>query len=95
MKYSFTPEEIESAFSRLAEVLKDQPLRSEGGGTRKIKAGEFMLMHSSDEMDLLAFKHIDTRNYVFVCRQDALMQKARVDILQVPCSGQPFKLGYF
>ena len=72
MKHSFTRAEIDARFAELARHLTTTPLPTEGGGTRTASADEFMFMHEQPSEDgrTMGFKHIDSRNYVFLiaCR---------------------------
>lgn len=52
-------------FARLNAALAGVQLPQEGGGTRECDASEFMLMHV-DSDGSIGFKHIDTRNYIYL-----------------------------
>jgi len=64
-KYEFTRVEIDAAFGRLERALGEHSVPTEKGGRRYAKADEFQLMHQNEDGSL-AFKHNDTRNYLFV-----------------------------
>ena len=65
-KYDFTQEQVETRFAVLARLLEIYHLPTEAGPYRQADAGEFMLMHETE--DGFHFKHRDTRNYLTITR---------------------------
>ena len=82
-------QEIEKQFRRLEKLLPENPLMKEDRTTRIASPDEFMLMQTEHNGSRAAFKHRDTRNYVYV----QLM--GGVDVLQVPVTPQAFHRGTF
>lgn len=71
-RYEFTQAEVETRFEILARLLQTTQLPTEAGPYRQADAGEFMLMHETE--DGLHFKHRDTRNYLTVTRGQGEMK---------------------
>ncbi len=81
-------EEINQQFEKLDAILQHRPLLQQDGLTRVVRAGEFMLMFQpSSPGNEVAFKHKDTRNYVYM--------NEKTGHLRVPQSDEPFHLGFF
>jgi len=59
------PEEMKKAWDALKKGLSKEELPTSRGTTRKASVDEFELMPTERE-DVWAFKHCDTRNYLFV-----------------------------
>lgn len=77
--------ERKMAFAELEKLLSESKLPCQHGPHRWAKASEFMLMHL--HAGEWAFKHGDTRNYLFV--------SSRPPRLRIPMTDEPFHLGYF
>lgn len=75
---------IDSSFSMLQQSLKRFALPTEDSGNRFASVEEFMLMNISG--DLVHFKHILTRNYLYL---DRFTGKISIPV------GKPFHLGFF
>lgn len=65
-RYEFTQAEVDTRFEILARLLEVYHLPTKAGPYRQADAGEFMLMHETE--DGFYFKHRDTRNYITVTR---------------------------
>lgn len=100
--WSYTEEEVDAHFGRLQACLREIELPKADGSSRKADADEFMLMvsHRTETGDrdhpalVLAFKHRDTRNYVFVhvSHPDETLSELR---LEVPRTDKYFMRGTF
>ena len=77
-------QDINAYFSMLERSLERFILPTEDGVDRFAKAAEFMLMRISG--DLVHFKHILTRNYLYLDRFTGE--------ISIP-TGRPFHLGFF
>jgi len=84
---------INSCFEELHEALKRWPLPTEDGGTRIAAGWEFMLMNGFRLWEArklngtLAFKHRNTRNYIYFDQQ-------RREIV-IPEGEHPWRRGTF
>ena len=81
---------IDYWFAVLNKALADRPLKSDpflrgNNALRFATCDEFMLMSQTAER--VAFKHCDTRNYVFLRKDNHK--------LEVPETSDPFMLGKF
>jgi hypothetical protein len=74
------------AFELLENALKKTPLRQSDGKYRKAQSDEFYFMNVTPD-NWVAFKHFNTRNYLFVD-----LESGRV---HVPSEDTPFLRGYF
>jgi len=84
---SFTEEEVSAWFGLLRDALDRRGLRNKAG--RRIQADDFMLMHAEHNhagARVAAFKHIDTRDYIFVNGHG---------YAHVPREGKPFMRGAY
>ncbi len=86
-------ETINKYFELLADQLLLIELDCKNNSKRTASASEFMFMHTkdSDGLNIIAFKHIDTRNYLFLV-QSILDPSWR---LHIPKTNEAFQLGYF
>ena len=82
-----TEEEINKLFEALKYRLSYTLLNTEEGRKRKADAGEFMFM-SISEKRFAMFKHIHTRNYVYLDMNNQ-------NVLFVPSLDKPFFRGFF
>ncbi len=85
MIYEFTPNVVDAHFNKLAIALKGVLLKRYDGTTSEGTADEFMLMQQDDD-GVIAFKHRQTRNYVYLRGGYKLY---------VPMTGNPFNRGEF
>jgi hypothetical protein len=90
IRYVFEPPEVNRAFSLLEAQLAKTILPTEAGTFRQVCADEFMLMHQDTEIGAYAFKHRDTRNYVFLLPLGHGSYE-----LYVPRTHKPFMQGFF
>lgn len=80
-----TKEVIQAAFQRLIPLLASTPLKNEDGTTRIAELSEFMFMQIDQEGNI-GFKHCDSRNYIFLLKNNTL---------HVPETSQAFQRGTF
>jgi hypothetical protein len=86
-----TKEERNTLFECLETELQLQKLPTSYGLPRIAHADEFMIMHTTEE-GIIGFKHICTRNYVFLIPSES--QNREYD-LYVPVSKEYFMRGQF
>jgi len=75
---------MDMQFRRLETALVNTCLPTEDGSSRLAQADEFMLMQI-DSRDRVQFKHVDTRNYLYLNPDDSI---------SIPV-GSVFHLGFF
>lgn len=73
-------------FNKLSQALQNSKLPCENGPHRWSNVSEFMLMGYNFGRREWQFKHVDSRNYLFVNNDGDL---------HIPMTDQPFFLGYF
>ena len=83
MPKELTFKEKNKCFERLDWFLSQVMVQTEHGDPREASADEFMLMHTEGN---LGFKHINTRNYVFILPNNRLY---------VPVTNNAFMRGFF
>jgi hypothetical protein len=89
--YLMTKEERHSLFQCLEAELQLQKLPTSYGLPRLAHSDEFMIMHTTEE-GVIGFKHIGTRNYVFLLPSESQNRKYE---LYVPVSRELFMRGQF
>jgi hypothetical protein len=86
--------ECDELFQELDKLVKDRSFNTSTGQIRNdLRADEFMLMQvngvKGQERETVAFKHRDTRNYLYMSRHNGQW------MLTVPQTQEAFKLGFF
>ena len=77
--------EANVAFNNLKPLVEHRLFRTKYRGPRHLTVSEFMYMGHRNGHD--QFKHVVTRNYIFVRKID--------NKLIVPLTNEPFMLGFF